>query len=1215
MVRTVNVSGVTKSIVNLSVSPKVYQISPNIIGQGSAMYGFHRIEYEMPNGDCLRFIADDKVSKRVKIQLETKDCELIKSLPSKRATSLVTNVLSQLNDYQIRLQRYGTLTPLQSQKKTILDELQENLKPLLGRERALIESDITGQELLRNDIIELIERARDANRQACDSLSRSEGQLGKLFYETGQDYTKHYNFNQTIRIDKKDQLNFSTIKTSHLEIENSELRQLIDTHLAPTNKKLSNQSIQCINEYFASDSVFPPYNKSALDHLFSYDSGFYSHQHSPVFDRQSKNVFLKSLGQHYDKIRVKHVKDSSTKAANTILWDSHFHVGDDKEKLDETLITLCNYYQLSIPSQLNHLQGNRLRQFNQFFHDLWKNAQEAADYYALKSKPNHTITETTRDDGLFIQKIQPYYVFDGKVQKTFKTKQQLLDYYHPHCKTLSEEINSLENAIALCENADNLIIKIADKNYFLVKENSVFTVLHFAKDKDGYLALPSGDDLYEITQLARKHLYWPIRASLRARAFLAQIPTTIKHMFKNLGEFISVTLPKIFFEHIHMGHVEKSKLRSYYHQQNLVFSLKEVELFNASLNNINIDSALEHFRQTKCASFEVLEQCISSQLSSCLVQFPLNDEQQKMIKDFKKGPLKNFYQQKLNEYQTKIHLISNAHQNMASIEEILHEKGFLSNGKTVDDFIKQHLGDANITIAEPTHRPDDFVFNDPLNRTFRILRHFADFFVNYSEKNPLVGTLAMAAYIYGGAAVVAPKTLAAVLSKLHLHGLIKLIKPTQELGKLMSHGVTSEAISAGITYWQAIVISGDFDKFFVAAIEILKEDPVKVAVLTSATMGLGYTLCKVFPPLGNEMGKLPYTNYLALGAKSGAAIYDTVTNPGDDVILGTLKWILRSIALVGQFFIGPCVEWYYYGFKHGFVFGCGKNLELAKIKGLHFIASIGNFLLSVAAVPFSEIASMLIHVPFRGITKLITKTLATLGKLDELGSQLLNFALRRGSWNYFEGFRKSPLYGFNHPLDNVAKDANLLTKIAAFAFFPVIQTIKNVLLLPFVDVISLTVRGLLTFIINPFSRMSMSVIGGALKMIGFVTDPTIGSLLVKSANLITKCADAVDGFFGKLKRSILSGLNYAKIKLRLFAYSDLQPQEKSQGPIMPVQYEQFHPHGQSACLINQMLGTSNTAKDDSFEPVEKMSATDVNHDLSKHTSYDITYPQARLTSP
>ena len=123
MVRTLSVEGVTKSVVDLSVSPKKYQISPNIIGQGSALFGFHRIEYQLPNGDCLRFIADDKVSKRVKIQLETCDPTLIKQLPSTRPTSLIANTINQLTSYQIRLQRYGKLTPLQNQKKAIIDEL------------------------------------------------------------------------------------------------------------------------------------------------------------------------------------------------------------------------------------------------------------------------------------------------------------------------------------------------------------------------------------------------------------------------------------------------------------------------------------------------------------------------------------------------------------------------------------------------------------------------------------------------------------------------------------------------------------------------------------------------------------------------------------------------------------------------------------------------------------------------------------------------------------------------------------------------------------------------------------------------------------------------------------------------------------------------------------------------------------------------------------
>ena len=106
----------------------------------------------------------------------------------------------------------------------------------------------------------------------------------------------------------------------------------------------------------------------------------------------------------------------------------------------------------------------------------------------------------------------------------------------------------------------------------------------------------------------------------------------------------------------------------------------------------------------------------------------------------------------------------------------------------------------------------------------------------------------MAAYLYGAGAILAPDMLAGILTKLHLKGLIAGIEPTQKLAHWLSHGTTSEAISAS-AYWQATVAGGNLDKFFVEAINILKEDPAKVAIIAALALSFGYSITKVIPSL------------------------------------------------------------------------------------------------------------------------------------------------------------------------------------------------------------------------------------------------------------------------------------------------------------------------------------------------------------------------------
>jgi len=155
----------------------------------------------------------------------------------------------------------------------------------------------------------------------------------------------------------------------------------------------------------------------------------------------------------------------------------------------------------------------------------------------------------------------------------------------------------------------------------------------------------------------------------------------------------------------------------------------------------------------------------------------------------------------------------------------------------------------------------------------------------------MIGTLAMAAYAYGGGAIICPRRLKNVLTKLHLNALIAGIEPTQKLAHLLNHGTISEAISASVLYWQGTVTGGNLDKFFIEAINLLKDDPAEIAIIGALALSLGYGLTKIIPSLGNEMGDFPYTNYAALGGKSGAAVYDTIMHPGDDWFLGTCKWL------------------------------------------------------------------------------------------------------------------------------------------------------------------------------------------------------------------------------------------------------------------------------------------------------------------------------------
>ncbi|KTD40722.1 hypothetical protein [Legionella parisiensis] len=507
----------------------------------------------------------------------------------------------------------------------------------------------------------------------------------------------------------------------------------------------------------------------------------------------------------------------------------------------------------------------------------------------------------------------------------------------------------------------------------------------------------------------------------------------------------------------------------------------------------------------------------------------------------------------------------------------LENKGLLANGQTLEEFIKEQISNSPYIIARPNHPPSPPAYDNPFHRILGIIRHIASFFIDVSEQNPLIGTLAMVAYAYGGGAVLAPEFLKSILTKLQLHGLISGIEPTQKLAHWMSHGTVSEAISASMTYWQGTQAVGNLDKFFVDACNILKEDPAEIAIIASLALGLGYGLTKVIPSLGHEMGDFPYTNYAALGGKGGAAIYDTIMHPGDDWFLGTCKWLCKNFVTLGKLCIAPFFEGYYYGYNEGFIRGWKKSGLLAKNISKQFIATCGDFVLALFTIPFIEISALFIHVPFRGITNLLTKTLALFGKISDIGELLLFFSTRPPSDNLIANFKLSPLYGFtwpfghfsNHPLLNFC-----INSIRGLGI-PLVQLIKNLLVLPFLDFISFSTRVGLT-VLDPISRIFAYALGSVIYTLGEVWDNSFGILFATTAKGLTTISNRIDNQASAMKHTLLSFIEsqrghlyywaFAKDDLKLHAaLDDTEYYAKD-----PRRYELI-PHSSSHCLLRTLL--------------------------------------------
>ncbi len=507
----------------------------------------------------------------------------------------------------------------------------------------------------------------------------------------------------------------------------------------------------------------------------------------------------------------------------------------------------------------------------------------------------------------------------------------------------------------------------------------------------------------------------------------------------------------------------------------------------------------------------------------------------------------------------------------------LENKGFLANGQTLEEFIKEQISNSPYIIARPNHPPSPHAYDNPFHRALEVIRHIASFFIDVSEQNPLIGTLAMAAYAYGGGAVLAPEFLKSILTKLHLHGLISGIEPTQKLAHWMSHGTLSEAISASMTYWQGVVAGGNLDKFFVEAFNVLKEDPAEIAIIASLALGLGYGLTKVIPSLGHEMGDFPYTNYAALGGKGGAALYDTIMHPGDDWFLGTCKWLCKSFVTIGKLCVAPFFEGYHYGLHEGFLRGWQKSNALLKNISKQILAAGADFTLALLTIPLIEVTALFIHVPFRGVTNLLTKTLAFFAKINDIGELLLFFSTRPPSDNLIANFRLSPLYGFTWPFGHFSdnKLMNVCINSVRSLCIPPLQLIKNFIVLPILDFISFSARIGLT-VLNPITRILAYALGSVICTIGEVWDHSLGFLFAASAKGIAISCNWIDMQAGRLKQTLLSFIEsqrrhlyywaFAKEDLKLHTTLDDAEYYSS----APRRYELI-PHSSSHCLLQILL--------------------------------------------
>lgn len=1002
MGRTDYIDGRLQAIIPLQVKPYSHQAVPTITGSpvtnqaGTVLYGYYGMDYRLPDGDCLRMVANHNKG-TVQLFLLTTTPEKLQQLPGERTASLVANAISHVHRYRIRANSYEKpLTDIQTAKYELASQCIANLQQLLPRERDITPDNWSAQEALRGDIIAILDECCAKNRLLANNPIISEGELNRILFDAVK-MAQHYEFNRFYQVTRIDQLDFT--------------------------------------------------------------------QYDP---------------------------EASNSRPSCFVWDSELHIGQNEEALNDTIRVICQLYGLN-PAPALTIPANRFKRLALFLRQLWHDSRDWINHSLIQHQPTEIINTNTRLDGLSITRIKPYYHLRGLEQIGYKKLDDLVAAFTKQ-RIAKLTAASLQEAIALLTNLENgSWVELPDQQVIVRVDNEI-VVLPFFVEKHAYYPLPSGEDLFTLSQLSKHHLYLPERINLRVKAFFSRLPTFFFQLYEHLYQLIAYELGNEFIHHIHSGH---------------------------------------HLVESK-------------------------------------------------PHTPPPHLIS--------LQHFLSKEGVLANGETLEEFVKTQIATSRYVIARENHPPSPPAYDNPLHRLLGVVRHIAGFFIETNEKNPIVGTLAMAAYAYGAGAVIAPEMLTKLLQKLQLNKLISGIKPTQELGKWMSHGATAEAISAAVTYWQTIVVGGDLDQFFVKAATVLKEDPAEVAIIAALALSLGYGLCNTIPTFKKEKGRFPYFNYAAFGGKGGAALYSTVMHPGEDWLFGSIKWLLKGGLTLAKIVLGPLAEGYHYGYRKGFLSGLKKSWSLMRYNSRQTLAALGDLSLALTTIPLLEIGSLFIHVPFLGLTGLLSKSLAILGNWHLLGQALLDFSHWLTNRNYLPGFRLSPLYGFNISFKPYVKNFwlnNSLNLLRIVTLTP-LALLKNLILLPTIDILSFSIRLSLTCL-TPIIRQLAYTAGTSLIVAALLWDNTAGHIFRLAAKGVTHSANWLESLAGFAKQGLLAQIQITRRQLHAWAFCKedglLHEMHKNndndyfiQEPMRLEKLEPF-PHDTTRCLLEVLLDTDESTQE------------------------------------
>ncbi len=957
--------------------------------------GYTRYSYDLDSAQ-LSITTYHDTARRVRVVFKSDDPKHFTSLPCRQTNSLLAGVKDKALRYHRKVlarAAQGETTTLTINKLKILNDFVSQLDALQGRERSIGAGFYGAQERFRREVLDLISFTRLQNRLLCSSFDVDDGALNQALYDALL-FAERYQFPRHRAIDATDQLNFAIADTSD-RLHNPVLSEIFSAY------SLDRNTIQGLNNYFSNGTQVPRLDAERVKSILA--------KNLPRLDTDKINFILVAINSREREIMATHQFPELTNPILKSIFANYIDSSKPDKRLDANSIQLINNYFSSsktVPpysaAGIEHLLRRLTPQLN-WYYDRWPLERAIKEEYQ-QIETAHVFTAQPPQQTLIydtaLQTDESMPAIDDVLRVIANNTGLAPVRSNPKTANRYSRIRDWFISLFSCKKKPPSAFSIKpDKGVFetvgysdarrtsitVVGTLDVASEAGSIEDEDvgsNTSTLPTTADLLNLAHSSRYQLSWLGRIGIQVRILASKIIPALKQVFYNIANWVS-DLVKHYYTDIESGHLSNLDLHYLLQSQNIYLTAAEIAATNHGLSLLPTTLGAVG-KEDALAS--AIYSCLPSRLTQqSKISVDIIKTKTTRHSFLKTTTVVTSVASDLRAKQTQLEEKQAAfEQTKQVIQETLQQNGFIRPGESIDEFLQQQLGTAQhqgyqqataAKLFHPKHPAQSHRYTNPIARGWRIFKAIGNTFRHHMETRPITGTVAFTGYVFGVMAVTSPDKLTQLFHTAHIDWASRGIGPTQQFGTYLGHGMSAEAVGAGLGIWQLIHLGSDLDTFLAQAYEAIKDDPVGTAFITSLALAIGYSACQAWPALDNELGRLKIYGQLFVGAKFGIGIYDFLQHPGEDYISSVIKFILYVPYLITvKWFLTTLHEMIRYGEVQTPLYKLGQRIYQA---GKQLLACTLAGVLAVIDFCFDEVPST-VHIFYSGITKFTVNLAGTL---------------------------------------------------------------------------------------------------------------------------------------------------------------------------------------------------------------------------------------------